>query len=867
MRKTIISLVSILVSVLCLADTYRILKLSPSPVVIGGVNKKVQDTFTDQQEIKWQNNQGMWVADLTNGGYRYFSKEAFDQKNAKNVYAYLKTNHPSTRDGYNWKSVQCAAYDNEKRLALVIGNSNYVNEMSLRNPIADAAEISNRLRGLGFDVMVMYDASKKDMEEALQYFRSAAYNQKYGTVLFYYAGHGLQYADKPFLIPSDAKVYTGDHVKENCISGGEIVSYMNETQAETKIAIFDACRSEKSFLRGERADFKMDGLENGIIIFSTKGGYPANDGGSDHSPFAEALLSHMNTPDLGASELLSRVISDVKKSTKDFIEPQIPNMTHFSLDHSFYFTKKVATAPATTKTGSNAQGKIEVPSKSDSASGASMPSKTSTSTQTPPNVTYTGKLVDGKGVPLSGATLICKKNNAQTTCNANGEFQITVPQGATITVTDNGQESSFQPTYKFSVIQLLGFSHQHEWVDLGLPSGLLWATCNVGALTPGDYGDYFAWGETSPKLNYTWKTHRWCDGSETSLTKYKSSSGNGTSFTLLDLSDDAAHHNWGSPWRMPTKQEFEELMANCTQTWTTQDGNLGCRLTSKINNKSIFLPAGGTCEDKERYHLHTNGEYWTSNIDINNPDRAWFFNVFSEGSILVRSMLHYGSSIRPVRAKVDREHQNEISNEYHQNDILTGTLVGHDWVDLGLPSGLKWATCNVGAAVPEDCGDYFAWGETTTKSLYAWKTYKWGDILTSVLRKYNTKSKLGTVDNKIVLDSYDDAAQQNWGSTWRMPTSKEFDELKANCIEEWAIQNGQKGLRFTSKINGNTVFFPAAGEIVTTAEEIGRYGVYWSSSLSKENPERAESLIFSSASSEVEDGNRFPGNSIRPVTE
>lgn len=661
--KRIISLIVLaLLSLSVFADTYRILKLSPSPVVIGGVSKKVQDTFTDQQEIKWQyESQGMWVADLTNGGYRYFSKEAFDQKNVKNVYSYLKTNHPSTRDGYNWKSVQSAAYDNEKRLALVIGNSNYVNEMSLRNPIADATEISNRLRRLGFDVMVMYDASKKDMEQALQYFRSAAYNQKYGTVLFYYAGHGLQYADKPFLIPSDAKVFTGDHVKENCISGGEIVSYMNETQAETKIAIFDACRSEKTFLRGARSDFKMDGLENGIIIFSTKGGYPANDGGSNHSPFAEALLNHMSTPDLGASELLSRVISDVKKSTKDFIEPQVPNMTHFSLDHSFYFTKKVETAPATIKTTNSTAGKADVPSKPATAS-ASVKTGASAS-QDAPMIKVSGKVFDDSGEPVVGATVVCPKTNTATITFPDGDYLITVPQGETLKIFEIGYEevtltasASKLPDVVLREIkspktkELTGTLNGHEWVDLGLPSGLKWATCNIGASSPEGNGSYYAWGETARKSKYDWDTYKWCNGTQESLTKYNydSSLGLVDNKYRLELSDDAARKNWGSTWRLPTLEEFIELKKNCTVEWTSQNGKIGLKYISKANGKSIFLPAGGWSNISNVFWNDHNGNYMTSTLCTESPCVGMLCRIYSRGAFEDGLIRCYGISVRPV---------------------------------------------------------------------------------------------------------------------------------------------------------------------------------------------------------------------------
>ena len=109
----------------------------------------------------------------------------------------------------------------------------------------------------------------------------------------------------------------------------------------------------------------------------------------------------------------------------------------------------------------------------------------------------------------------------------------------------------------------------HEWVDLGLPSGTLWATCNVGASNPEELGSYFAWGETATKDFYEWSTYKWCNGSETTMTKYCTNSDYGNdgfvdNKTELDFEDDAAYVNWGPSWRIPSYEQFEELCTSCT---------------------------------------------------------------------------------------------------------------------------------------------------------------------------------------------------------------------------------------------------------------------------------------------------------------
>ena len=134
-----------------------------------------------------------------------------------------------------------------------------------------------------------------------------------------------------------------------------------------------------------------------------------------------------------------------------------------------------------------------------------------------------------------------------------------------------------------------------------------------------------------------------------------------------------------------------------------------------------------------------------------------------------------------------------------------------EYVDLGLPSGVKWATFNVGATQPEEYGDYFAWGETEPKELYDWSTYKWCDGSYNTLTKYNTDSEYGVVDNKKILESSDDAAYVNWGGNWRMPSVDEWNELLSHCSLKWEERNGVSGVTLVSVQNGNSLFLPAAG--------------------------------------------------------
>ena len=194
----------------------------------------------------------------------------------------------------------------------------------------------------------------------------------------------------------------------------------------------------------------------------------------------------------------------------------------------------------------------------------------------------------------------------------------------------------------------------HTYVDLGLPSGLLWATCNVGADNPEEYGDYFAWGETTPKDYYDWSTYQYCNGDYYLLTKYCNDpdygyNGFSDNLTTLLPGDDAATANWGSGWRMPTPAEWDELLDNTTKTWTTLNGVNG-RLFSASNGNSLFLPAAGYRYDSDLNDAGSYGYYWSSSLGTDYPSGAWFIFFGSGGGYMYFFSRYCGLSVRPVRS-------------------------------------------------------------------------------------------------------------------------------------------------------------------------------------------------------------------------
>lgn len=191
-------------------------------------------------------------------------------------------------------------------------------------------------------------------------------------------------------------------------------------------------------------------------------------------------------------------------------------------------------------------------------------------------------------------------------------------------------------------------------VDLDLPSGTLWAACNVGAKKPSDYGLYFQWGDTqgytadqvgtrSGQKAFTWADYKWNpSGDGNAFTKYA------TEGTTLELEDDAAHVHMGGDWHMPTPEQCQELIDNTTSTWTTQNGVNGRLFTSKKNGKSIFIPAAGYASVGSVYDRGCGGDVWSSMLGSSNVGSGQGLLFYSGSASLGNGSRCYGFSVRGV---------------------------------------------------------------------------------------------------------------------------------------------------------------------------------------------------------------------------
>lgn len=302
------------------------------------------------------------------------------------------------------------------------------------------------------------------------------------------------------------------------------------------------------------------------------------------------------------------------------------------------------------------------------------------------------------------------------------------------------------------------------YVDLGLPSGNLWAECNLGASSPEAYGDYYAWGEVEPKQEYTYPNHKWYKEGAPSLgfTKYNNEDGKLT----LEDEDDAVIQKLGNGWRTPTLADFRELTNQKLTTIkkTTLNGVAGYQITSKKNGKSIFIPCAGFKKDKPQTRsISADEEVAVCMTNLRRIDymlfNAWSFAFQDDRIGRYGKNRPDGISIRPVKGP--------------------GMPVPNNCVDLGLNSGLLWAKYNMGATEPTELGDHYAWAENSTKKKYTannYKYYKWGEYELKRIKKYNEE------DGKTVIEPDDDAARVNLGVGYRIPTQEDWKELLDDCI-------------------------------------------------------------------------------------
>lgn len=346
-------------------------------------------------------------------------------------------------------------------------------------------------------------------------------------------------------------------------------------------------------------------------------------------------------------------------------------------------------------------------------------------------------------------------------------------------------------TIKVSAVDKITFEQEGEddpivpgdqrMVDMGL--SVKWAAWNIGATTPSDYGDFYAYGEIEPKTDYSEATYQWFNPDYTDdqfYDEWEKFYKLGDTFTGTNY--DVAHVKWGDEWRIPTREEWNELCNNCSWTWTAVDGIAGCMAKSNKNGNAIFFPAAGNMVGKNHTHDQTGCFYWTSSEYDGEPYEECR-NYRANMDALNHSADGYdypdvGFSIRAVYGPVP--------------DRTKKYLAPAEPVDLGL--SVKWAPFNVGGSAGSPSGEYFCWGETWAKKYTHIYNYTFYDPIS------DSYEDLG--DN--ICGTEYDPATMCWNNDWRLPTREEFQELIDKCT--WT-RSGYDAI--VTGPNGNSIKLPA----------------------------------------------------------
>lgn len=432
------------------------------------------------------------------------------------------------------------------------------------------------------------------------------------------------------------------------------------------------------------------------------------------------------------------------------------------------------------------------------------------------------------------------------------------------------------------------------WVDMGLPSGTLWYSCNIGTIKPQGYGAYFAWGETKPKSNYEWSTYAYGTSGST-LTKYYSGDG----LTELEPSDDVARSSMGGDVRIPTKSEWQELIDSCYGEYTTYKGAKGWMFTSKTNSNRLFLPAAGLRSGTNSPYAGVEGQYWSSSLNEEYPNGAWVLNFNSDNPTVVDLDRNYGFSIRAVKGGTHT--QETLAEAFDANGASIKTFTVAEGRTVHFSKGNLWynAAANLWRFAPEqyeyigDANSNISETYNEYIDLFGWGTSGWN----SGANAYQPWATSQTEANYYPGGSYENSltgeyANADWGvynsivdggeqaGMWRTMTKDEWDYLlntrNASTVgvyenaryakatvndvagviilpDSFTMPSGVTALDKVNEADGSyianvyttgdwaklesagAIFLPAAGErSYTGVVNAGTHGSYWSSTYNSE---------------------------------
>ena len=389
---------------------------------------------------------------------------------------------------------------------------------------------------------------------------------------------------------------------------------------------------------------------------------------------------------------------------------------------------------------------------------------------------------------------------------------------------------------------------EYNYVDLGLPSGTLWAECNVGATTPEGYGDFYAWGETETKTSYSWSNYQYASGSQSTCQDL------GTH--IAGTKYDTAKALWGSGWVMPTLDQANELLKKCSISLATVNNVKGLRFKGP-NGNTIFFPMTGYKYNSSYYSEGSQTYIWTDTKDnvtkVEYKSMSIYISRTSTSATLKTTAAprRSGVIVRAVRSK-----------DAEETDPVNPPSTKAQLVDLGL--SVKWCSQNVGADSESAYGEYYSWGETATKDTYTWANYQYANGSKTTVRDIGSNIAGTEYDVAAKTEVYDPETDKQAEAC--MPTTAQFEELRTKCTWKEETVDGHKGFRVTGP-SGKSIFMPFSGSNYDgSMHNVGVSAYYWTSEVNASDNQRANTLYIKTATTpKMSVAQRRTGLAIRAV--
>lgn len=826
-------------------ERLTIVELNTETLTVGNRELKKGDSFNSDKTIYWKSSEQAVEVQDNEGQFYIFTKEAFENKDVKTPKEYLLKGKFSTRSAFDYPKIgRNKSCFPEKRVAMVIGNSNYSSRADfLLAPISDAGMISNKLVELGFDTYTFFDVTSNELFRNVDEFSKLAVD--YDIALFYYAGHGFCYNHKNYYQPVDVSEIDVATI-HNCLESSDLIATFSNKSTLGTILVLDACRS-RARVRGDNDFAPIEANSGMMIVCSTSDGKAAIDAIGKHSPFAKAFADNISQEGLTLGQVVRNTQRDVRLATS---EMQIPSRSG-DLFEEFFFTPKK-------------------------------------NQQENSNSFVAGQM---QSVDLGLSVNWANCNLGATKPEELGDY---FQWGGTQSVTNLGfNVGKYSSLYYVGTLEKRGW-----WKYIPLSTGSYWSgTGNPDNKTILDLEDDAAY----IKLGNKWRIPTKSEWEElVNYCKWELTSINGVyGYKIIS---DVPGFTGNSIFIPFAGYRYECNLINSKSNgayWTSSVNPVEPECAYSFALNSLFRHA--IASDPRFYGFSIRPVFGdkvkVSGISLNANSRDL---VTKDSLNLLAVVCPSNASEKAVKWSSSNDGVASVNQSGKVLAITPGSAIitaetedgGHmasctvrvieasslpepEPIDLGL--SVRWASCNLGATEPVEFGNYYQWGgiKNVTSLKISLKDNNTPHCIETGYTKYVNSNEEGwwagpgKPDNKTNLEPDDDAAFAVLGGKWHIPTLGEWNELIENCTWRWIEKEGIFGYEVSSNISGyenKSIFLPAVGYRNERELVYFGFGRYWTASLDESYSVRASCIYFGWDDILPDTANRYFGMPVRPVT-